>query len=253
MKAGWQEVSLGDILSQDRTYIPEPGDTYYTKLSVKLYGKGVVPLSPVLGSSLKMKRHQTAKEGQVILSEIWGKKGAVGIVPPTGDGALVTSHFFLFNIAEDRVARGWLGYWFLGNYVEGQLAQYAKGSTGYAAVRPTHFFTTRIPLPPLLEQRRIVAKLNKVVSRAEGAKRLVDQIEEEQTALLLRRVEELAKDAPRAPMAEVAPVVRRPVAIAPETWYPELGIRSFGKGTFHKDPIKGSELGSKRLFVRKEG
>ena len=70
MKAGWQEVSLGDILSQDRTYIPEPGDTYYTKLSVKLYGKGVVPLSPVLGSSLKMKRHQTAKEGQVILSEI---------------------------------------------------------------------------------------------------------------------------------------------------------------------------------------
>ena len=49
-------------------------------------------------------------------------------------------------------------------------------------------------------------------------------------------------------MAEVAPVVRRPVEIQPDEWYPELGIRSFGKGTFHKDPVKGSEVGSKRLF-----
>jgi type I restriction enzyme S subunit len=49
-------------------------------------------------------------------------------------------------------------------------------------------------------------------------------------------------------MAEVASIVRRPVAIDPDAWFPELGIRSFGKGTFHKDPIKGSELGSKRLF-----
>jgi hypothetical protein len=30
--------------------------------------------------------------------------------------------------------------------------------------------------------------------------------------------------------------------------YPELGIRSFGKGTFHKPPLSGSEVGTKRLY-----
>jgi hypothetical protein len=37
--------------------------------------------------TLKMKRHQLAKAGQVILSEIWRKKGAIGFVPLEGEGA----------------------------------------------------------------------------------------------------------------------------------------------------------------------
>jgi type I restriction enzyme S subunit len=30
--------------------------------------------------------------------------------------------------------------------------------------------------------------------------------------------------------------------------YPELGIRSFGKGTFHKPSLSGGEVGNKRLY-----
>jgi restriction endonuclease S subunit len=56
------------------------------------------------------------------------------------------------------------------------------------------------------------------------------------------------KSWPRLPLAEVAPIVRRPVVINPEQTYPELGIRSFGKGAFHKPALSGAEVGSKRLF-----
>lgn len=49
-------------------------------------------------------------------------------------------------------------------------------------------------------------------------------------------------------MAEVAPLVRREQSIDLEGSYPELGIRSFGKGTFHKPPLSGSEVGTKRLY-----
>jgi len=35
--------------------------------------------------------------------------------------------------------------------------------------------------------------------------------------------------------------------------YPELGIRSFGKGTFHKEPIPGIGVGSKRLYEIRPG
>jgi type I restriction enzyme S subunit len=38
------------------------------------------------------------------------------------------------------------------------------------------------------------------------------------------------------------------VEIMPDGAYPEVGVRSFGKGTFHKPSLRGAELGSKRLF-----
>jgi type I restriction enzyme S subunit len=49
-------------------------------------------------------------------------------------------------------------------------------------------------------------------------------------------------------MARVAPLVRRPVEIHPEARYPEIGIRSFGRGTFHKADVEGAAVGTKRLF-----
>jgi type I restriction enzyme S subunit len=96
----WPLVPLEGVLRQDTEYVTELEPRPYKKLSVKLYGRGVVLDTPSDGSLVKMERHQLARAGQVILSEIWGKKGAIGLVPPEGEGALVTSHFFLFNINE---------------------------------------------------------------------------------------------------------------------------------------------------------
>jgi type I restriction enzyme S subunit len=49
-------------------------------------------------------------------------------------------------------------------------------------------------------------------------------------------------------MRDVAPQIRRPVQIDHLVSYPELGVRSFGKGTFHKSALTGFEIGSKRVF-----
>lgn len=54
-------------------------------------------------------------------------------------------------------------------------------------------------------------------------------------------------------MREIAPIVRRPVDVQFEATYHELGIRSFGNGTFHKAPITGADLGSKRVFQIEPG
>ena len=118
----WPKVKLGDVLRHYQEYIEAPEPRMYPKLSVKLYGKGVALDTPADGLTLKMKRHQLAKTGQVILSEIWGKKGAIGFVPPEGDGALCTSHFFLFDIREDKLDRRWLQAIFDANYLQEQLA-----------------------------------------------------------------------------------------------------------------------------------
>ena len=50
------------------------------------------------------------------------------------------------------------------------------------------------------------------------------------------------------PLRRVAPLVRRPISPSFDTTYPELGVRSFFKGTFHKPSLTALELGSKRIF-----
>lgn len=117
MKQSYPMVPLGDVLTLYQEYIEAPEPKIYPKLSVKLYGKGVVLDAAVDGSSLKMQRHQIAKRGQVILSEIWGKKGAIGFVPTEGDGALCTSHFFLFDTHHDMIEPKYLQAIFTANYL----------------------------------------------------------------------------------------------------------------------------------------
>ncbi|CCF82601.1 restriction endonuclease subunit S [Nitrolancea hollandica] len=172
MNSPFPMVRLGEVLTQYTEFIEAPEPRLYPKLSVRLYGRGAVLDTPVHGAALKMKRHQVAKAGQVILSEIWGKKGAIGYVPPSGDGALCTSHFFLFDVHTEKIDPRYLQAIFTANYLENQLGGKAKGTTGYAAVRPKHLLAAAIPLPPLDEQRRIVARIEVLAAKIEEAREL---------------------------------------------------------------------------------
>ncbi len=52
----------------------------------------------------------------------------------------------------------------------------------------------------------------------------------------------------RVRVGEVLRLVRRPVEVDPTMEYREIGVRSFGKGIFHKEPVVGADLGNKRVF-----
>jgi type I restriction enzyme S subunit len=54
-------------------------------------------------------------------------------------------------------------------------------------------------------------------------------------------------------MAEVAPLVRRPVQVEPDQVYQEIGVRSFGKGVFHKPPSRSLVIGDKKVFAIEPG
>jgi type I restriction enzyme S subunit len=49
-------------------------------------------------------------------------------------------------------------------------------------------------------------------------------------------------------IGDMLQIQRRAVELKPTDEYREIGLRSFGKGVFHKAPISGSELGNKRVF-----
>lgn len=52
----------------------------------------------------------------------------------------------------------------------------------------------------------------------------------------------------RVRVGEVLRLERRPVQVDPYEEYVEVGVRSFGRGIFLKEPVEGASLGNKRVF-----
>lgn len=110
-----------------------------------------------------------------------------------------------------------------------------------------------VSLPPLPEQRRVVGWIEDVAGLAGKARGIREAQQADIGKLLSAAFWNTAASAPRARMRDVAPLTRRAVTIEPTGQYPELGIRSFGKGTFHKPALSGLELGGKRIFRIERG
>lgn len=70
-----------------------------------LDGNCIVERGRVNGAALSGRRF-LAPAGQVIASRIYARNGAMGLVPPAVDGALVTNHFPLFGLDEQRLRTG---------------------------------------------------------------------------------------------------------------------------------------------------
>jgi len=249
----WQTICLGELLfrSTETTHI-QP-DESYKEITVKLWGKGIVLRGIVSGSELNCSRRFLARKGQLILSRIDARNGAIGIVPESLDGSVVSNDFPLFALDQNRVLPGYFE-WLSKTKPFVELCQRAsEGTTNRVRLQEDQFLNVKIPLPPLTKQRRIVARIEGLAAKVNETRGLREQQQLEMQQLLLSVFWKISKTAPRMPMDDVAPLVRRPVEIDLEGLYPELGIRSFGNGTFHKPALSGSEVGSKRIFKIEPG
>ncbi|MHB8235970.1 MAG: restriction endonuclease subunit S [Acidithiobacillus ferrivorans] len=155
------------------------------------------------------------------------------------------------NSAPDRVVARYT-YYYLSAYKDSVLIPLMQG-TANMSMKVSDIAGVRIPLPPLAEQQAIVSRLDTLADKARQVNEHLEAIERDADRLLAVSFRDAIADAPLQPMAEVAPLVRREVAIELEGIYPELGIRSFGKGTFHKPPLTGADVGTKRLFSIEPG
>jgi type I restriction enzyme S subunit len=137
---------------------------------VQLHAQGIVLRDEVVGADIKTKKQQVCRAGEFLVAEIDAKVGGFGIVPESLDGAIVSSHYFLFSIDESHLVRGFLDYYVRTPAFREQVG--ARGSTNYAAIRASHVLGYTIPLPPLAEQRRIVAKIDELAAKIAEARGL---------------------------------------------------------------------------------
>jgi type I restriction enzyme, S subunit len=150
----WPLVPLGEVLRHRSEFITIDDTRRYQRCRVQLHGQGVVRRDVVEGLAIKTKSQQVCRAGEFLVAEIDAKHGGFGVVPAELDGAIVSSHYFLFVVDGERLDGRFLGYVVRTDAFRNQVS--AQGSTNYAAIRPADVLGYRIPLPPPDEQRRIV-------------------------------------------------------------------------------------------------
>lgn len=247
------ELRIGDLLSRSGEWVEPQPDVRYKQITARLWGKGLTLRAEVAGAEIAAKRQIRARAGQFLLSRIDARHGAYGIVPAELDGALVSNDFPCFDIDATIVNPSYFWWYSRTDAFIDLCRRSSEGSTNRVRLKEDEFLAMPIVLPPLDEQQRIADRLDHVAALIDQRTAASAAAEAELQALLAKAFARCIEGAPRRPMAEVAPLVRRPVEIDPTNEYPELGVRSFGRGTFHKPALAGTEVGSKKLFEIAEG
>ncbi|MCE1227014.1 MAG: restriction endonuclease subunit S [Geobacteraceae bacterium] len=123
--------------------------------------------------------------------------------------------------------------------------------TANVSLKEKDIASVEIPLPPITEQQRIVARVEELAAKIKQAQGLRKEIEPEINSLLAAAYHQIADTAPRKALADVAPLNRRPVTVDVEKHYPQVSVRSFGRGSFHNPPLAGNEITWQKPFLVK--
>lgn len=248
----WPSIALGDLLRRsDEATVLDPEADYH-EVTIKLWGKGVISRGKVRGADVGATR-RFVRANQLIMSKIDARNGAIGLVPPELDGAIVSNDFPSFGIDTDRIDSAFLGWLVRSTQFVELCKASSEGTTNRVRIKEDRFLDQQIELPPLGAQQTIATRLDTLEDKARQVTAHLNAIEADAERLLAVRFREAIADAPYRPMVEVAPLVRRQVTIAPETNYTELGVRSFYKGTFHRRTVPGSDFSWQDLYHVRTG
>lgn len=248
-----KSISIDEFLTKSEDWVPVQPDQRYKQITARLWGKGLTLRGEVQGSGIAAARQYKAKAGQFLISRIDARHGAFGIVPANLDGALVSNDFPCFDIDSSKVLPHFFEWYSRTPEFVDLCRRASEGSTNRVRMKEDKFLKMLVPLLSLDEQRNIVKRLDDVSSLVDDRLRRIEASKRETQAMLLKAFQRAIEGAPLRPMAKVAPLVRRPVEVEPDKTYMELGVRSFGRGTFHKPGLSGMEVGSKKLFTIESG
>ena len=181
MNNSWPLVPLDEAITHRKDFVQISDFENYKRCRVQLHAKGIVLRDVVSGAEIKTKEQQVCRAGEFLVAEIDAKVGGFGVVPDELDRSIVSSHYFLFEVNEERLNGRFLDYFIRTPGFKDQVA--ARGSTNYAAIRPHNVLQYQIPLPPLPEQQRIVARIESLAARIQDARILRKQAAEEAEVL----------------------------------------------------------------------
>ena len=154
LRSAYPLVPLSKVITRIKEPIAIEDERKYKRITVRLYGQGVLLRDEVYGRDIGTKRQFIARAGQLIISRIDARNGAFGVVPIELDGAIVTNDFWLFDV--NNAMPLFVMLILSSNHFQKHWQTQSSGTTNRQRVDETNFLETKIPLPSLYEQHRII-------------------------------------------------------------------------------------------------
>ncbi len=241
-----EKVRLGKILEPVTRSQNVVAGTLYPMAGVRSFGRGAFKAPDLDGADTSYARLHQLETADVVYPKLMAWEGAFAVVNSSLDGHFVSPEFCTFTMDPDFVEAAYIGQVLKS---EQFLAEVRKGAAGTNVRRrrlqPKIFLDIEIPLPPTEEQRRIVRRMEAYAVKAAQL-----EVSKESWGLTSEQLHQklVEPDAPRRRVGDLIELQRRKVDVEPESDYREIGLRSFGRGVFHKLPISGFELGTKKVY-----
>ena len=175
MSMKFPNVPLSQVLTPiERPEAPQPGTTYRL-FGVKWWGEGVYEREAVDGSQTQYAKLSRIEANDIVINKIWARHGSVAVVQEHLAGCYGGSEFPTFLPDPTQLEPRWIHWLSKTAAFWGWCAEKSYGTSGKNRIRPEQFLAVEIPLPPLNEQRRIVAHIEALAARIAEARGLRQQ------------------------------------------------------------------------------
>lgn len=173
MTAPWPLAPMGEIAPLVRRPVLPKAEELYREIGIRSFGRGVFHKTPITGLDIGSKRVFAVEPGDLLFNIVFAWEGATAVATEAERG-MIGSHRFLTCVADRTKAdTRFLKYWFVHADGREQLLQASPGGAGRNRTLGTEKLAAiRVPLPPLDEQRRIVARIEELAGKVEEARGL---------------------------------------------------------------------------------
>jgi type I restriction enzyme S subunit len=176
LPTGWTSVRIERIVRQVTARVKAQPDTEYKMAGVKWYGEGVFHRETVRGDGMSASQVTPLVPGALIYNRLFAWKVSFAVVTAEFADCYVSNEFPQFIPDTTRVLAEYL-YLFCTRDATIQAVNAA--STGSAAIsrnrfKEEQFLSFEVPLPPLAEQRAIVASWRKAQDEVAAARKRVE-------------------------------------------------------------------------------
>lgn len=172
----WAIATLGEI-TEAKVAQPGPrGDgtfTYVDISSIDNQMKEILDPKILPVSEAPSRAKQEIQTNDVLVSMTRPNLNAVARVPTELNGAIASTGFHVLRVVE--VEPEWVSMRVCSKEFVREMSDLVQGAL-YPAVRPFDIQAHRFPVPPLPEQRRIVAKIETLMARSRKAREVLTQI-----------------------------------------------------------------------------
>jgi len=179
-------VALGELLKPiNRSESVDP-EKEYRILGAHWYAKGLYVKDIKLGSEIQANKVYRIEKGDFVYNRLFAWKGSFAVATDENHGCYVSNEFPCFKVDSDRADSKYLWLYFSRAKIWEEAFGLSTGGTPTSRnrLKEGKFLAMQISLPPLPEQRRIVARIEELAAKIEEARGLRRKAAEEAAALV---------------------------------------------------------------------